>query len=112
MRTFVVVVGALFSTVAMAARELDTDFMARIMMDRPECSGDTECTKAVEKLTRDAGRKADAEARQFANDFCKKLGHYRGELKYFAKHETNMLPNGSQIEVIMTGKVYAKCFDD
>jgi hypothetical protein len=112
MKRVVIILGLSFSTIAMAAREVDASYMSRVTIDKPACSGDTECTKAMEKMKRTARSKANIEAKGFANNLCKQLGHHRGELKYFSIRDNDLLNKGHAIEFIMSGTVYARCFND
>jgi hypothetical protein len=106
------VFAVLFSTVASAAREVDQKWATQVVLDKPSCSGDTECTRAMDLLKSQARSKAKSEAKVAATNLCKMLGHVRGELKYLSISEMIPRPEGGSIRFYVSGTLYARCFND
>ena len=105
---------SLITMLAYAAMDIDSTYTTTIRKDVPVCSGDYECTKAIDVQRAQVKREVRAEIKQ--KDYCSNearvFGGQKGELKSVYVSEINAVPDGSQFIYYATAKVVCTIYQN
>ena len=97
-----------------AAMDIDSSHLATIHKDMPDCSGDYECTKALEVLEAQVRREAKAEikSRDLCSSVARTFGGSKGMLKIAYVTDLSVLPDGSQFRYHVEVKYVCTVYQD
>ena len=99
---------------AFAAMDIDSTHLATIQKNMPDCTGDYECTKAVEQQQAQVKREAKAEvtSKNLCSDVARTFGGTKGVLKMAYVTDLSALPDGSQFRYHVEVKYICTVYQD
>ena len=99
---------------AFAGMDIDSSHLVTIHKDMPDCSGDYECTQAIEKQQSQVKREAKAEvkSKRLCSDVARTFGGSKGVLKSAYVADLNVLPDGAQFRYHVEVKYVCTVYQD